>query len=127
MTRNPRDLRVFHMADSLVESVYRATSGFPPEERFGLCSQIRRAATSVPGNIVEGCARRTEKDYIHFLVIALGSASELRYFLDLARRLGFIQQTQADPIDANCDELLRALQKLVSSLGGSTRRPKPKT
>ncbi|HJU83766.1 MAG TPA: four helix bundle protein [Holophagaceae bacterium] len=125
MTRDPKDLRVFQMADQLVESVYRATRGFPAEERFGLQSQIRRAAVSVPGNIVEGCARRSEKEYLHFLVIALGSASELKYFLGLSCRLGFLPKGDADPLDQTCADLLRALQKLVDSIGGSARRLTP--
>jgi len=125
MTRNPKELRVFGMADAVVLSVYRATQAFPPEERYGLQSQIRRAATSVPGNIVEGCARRSEKEYVHHLVIALGSASELRYFLNLSYRLGFMKAQDADSLDEHCAELLKALQRLVGSLAGSARRPTP--
>ncbi len=125
MTRNPRDLRVFGMADGLVLGVYRATQAFPAEERYGLQSQIRRAAASIPGNIVEGCARRSEKEYVHHLVIALGSASELRYFLDLAHRLGFMNPEEAHTLDGHCAELLKALQRLVDSLAGSARRPTP--
>lgn len=125
MTRNPADLRVFGLADGLVVSVYRATQGFPPEERYGLQSQIRRAATSIPGNIVEGCARRSEKEYVHHLVIALGSASELRYFLNLSFRLGLLPESDAKSFDATCAELLKALQRLVDSLVGSARRPTP--
>ncbi|HET8714519.1 MAG TPA: four helix bundle protein [Holophagaceae bacterium] len=125
MTRNPKELRVFDMADGLVLSVYQATGSFPPEERFGLQSQIRRAATSIPANIVEGCARRSEKEYVHHLVIALGSASELRYFLDLSQRLGFLESQEAAMLDERCSDLLKALQRLVDSLVGSARRPTP--
>ena len=125
MTRDPKELRVFQLADRLVLEAYQATQSFPEDERYGLRSQIRRAATSVPGNIVEGCARRSEEEYVHHLVIALGSASELRYFLTLAQRLGFIPRERALPLDDSCDELLKTLQKLVNSLAGSARRPTP--
>ena len=84
MSRDPTKLKVFKLADDLVPEVYRRTRGFPSEERYGLQSQIRRAGISVSTNLVEGCARRTTKDYLRFIEISLGSASEARYLLSLA-------------------------------------------
>jgi four helix bundle protein len=75
MARKHRDLLVWHRAIALVEKVYRLTESFPKYEQFGLSSQLRRAAISVPANIAEGAARSTRKDLLHFLVIARGSLS----------------------------------------------------
>jgi four helix bundle protein len=117
MSRDHSKLKVFGIADDLVVAVYRATTTFPKEERYGLVSQLRRAATSVPTNIVEGCARRTTREYVHFLETALASGSELRYLLDLSHRLGFLSNTDRDALDINCATLLRSLQRLIDSLG----------
>ena len=87
MSRNHEKLQTFHLADELAIRVYRETINFPASERHGLQSQIRRAAVSVPTNIVEGCARRSENDYLRFLDIALSSANETDYLLDLCFRL----------------------------------------
>jgi len=83
-------LEVFRLADALTMLVYRATRCFPREELFGLTAQMRRCAVSVPANIVEGCARRGDRDYARFLEIAFGSVRELGYFIDLAARLDYV-------------------------------------
>jgi len=110
---------VFKIADHLVGETYRRTQRFPDSERFALQSQVRRAAVSVASNIVEGCARPSKKDYMHFLSIALGSASEARYLVNVAGRLGFIAPEDASELEAQYDGLVRGLQSLVSALDSS--------
>ena len=120
MSRDPWKLKVFRLADELVVQVYRATRGLPSEERFGLQAQIRRAAVSVPANIVEGCARRTLRDYLHFVGIALGSASEVRYLVGVSQRLGFLDEGLATELTQGYSELVRGLQTLIGSLESRT-------
>jgi four helix bundle protein len=116
MSRDPRQLKVFIMADALVLDVYAVTRQMPIEERFALQSQIRRAAVSVPTNIVEGCARRSQRDYLKFLDIALSSASEARYLVSVATRLQFIETDAANRLSGAFSEVIRYLQGLVTTV-----------
>jgi four helix bundle protein len=83
------DLDVWKLSMDLVEDIYKLTYNFPSEEKFGLISQLRRAAVSVPSNIAEGAARKSDKEYIQFLYIALGSLAEIETQLLISKRLGF--------------------------------------
>ncbi len=85
--RDPKTLKVFEKANELARDVYLFTANFPSEEKFHLVTQIRRAAVSVPSNLVEGCSRASEKDFARFVEIALGSAMECEYQLGLAKYL----------------------------------------
>jgi len=113
--RDHRKLKAFELADSLVIEVYRTTRLFPNEELYGLVSQLRRAAVSVPTNIVEGCARRTKKDYLNFLGIAFASLRETGYLLDLSNRLGFMDDDRGAELSDLQSETARVLAALIRS------------
>ena len=114
--RDHRKLRAFELADRLALSVYAKTKSFPKEEQFGLTSQLRRAAVSIASNIVEGCARSSEADYIRFLDMAFGSVRELEYQLTLAARLGYMESNGAADLEEQADETARVLAGLLQSL-----------
>jgi four helix bundle protein len=113
--RDHRNLRAFELADQLALAVYQTTKTFPKDEIFGMTSQIRRAAVSVPSNIVEGCARNSNADFLRFLDIAFGSGRELEYQLSLATRLGYIDQGESQQLDAIVNELMKVLSGLIKS------------
>ena len=90
-----KDLDVWKKGIELVEQVYSMSSAFPDSERFGLTSQIRRAAVSIPSNIAEGAARKSDKELLQFLSIAIGSLAELETQYILAIRIGFVKEDEA--------------------------------
>src|SRR5210317_1219657 len=110
--RDHKKLRAFELADELVLLVYRITSGFPKEEQYGLTAQMRRTAVSVPSNIVEGCARDSQADYLRFLYVAFGSLRELHYQLSLSKRLGFLRNQDSSPLEAKIVETDKVLNGL---------------
>jgi four helix bundle protein len=116
MSRDHRKLRVFDHADALVLQVYRATADFPLEERYGLQTQLRRAAISTATNIVEGCARLSTREYVHFLNIANGSSAETGYLLDISTRLGMMPLTASTSLIERSALVTKELQVLISSL-----------
>jgi four helix bundle protein len=116
MSRDYRKLRVFAFADALVLEVYGATAKFPIDERFGLQAQLRGAAVSAATNIVEGCARRTTREYVHFLNVATGSAAEARYLLGVAQRLEMLPGEVHSRLGIRYTGLLKGLQKLITTL-----------
>ena len=116
MARDHRKLDAFKLADQLAIAVYQATAEFPASERYGLRSQLRRAAVSTPTNIVEGCARDSQGDYLRFLDIALGSAREALYLMSLAKRLSMLETVEASKIEALGERVAGSLVNLRRSL-----------
>ncbi len=114
--RSYRDLDVWQVGMDLVEGVYRLSVEFPADERFGLTSQIRRAAISIPSNIAEGHGRESTQDFIRFLRVAQGSLKEVETQAILALRLGQAPETQVDQVLALTDRLGRMIRGLVRSL-----------
>ena len=113
-----RDLLAWQKAVDLVELIYKLSEALPSDERFGLTSQIRRAATSVPANIAEGYGRHHRGDYVHHLSIANGSLKELETHLIVAGRLNYISREQARPaweMTQEVGKLLAALRKSLQS------------
>ena len=111
-----RRLSVWAKSHQLTLRVYAATRTFPHEERYGLTSQMRRAASSVPMNIAEGCGRGSDPDFARFVQIAMGSACELEYQLILAKDLGYLSADDSPKFDADVQEVKRMLASLLGKL-----------
>ena len=116
--RDHSKLRAFELADELVLLIYEVSKKFPKDEIYGLTSQMRRASVSIPSNIVEGCARETETEYIRFLEIAFSSLRELKYQWSLVVRLGYYENTKEIELK------LIETEKVLSVLLRSLRKPK---
>ncbi len=111
-----RDLRVWREAMNLTEGCYRFSSGLPRDELFGLTSQIRRAAVSVPANIAEGYGRESKGSYVNFLRTAQGSLKELETHLILTQRLKFGNIELAENLLSQCDAVGRMLHGLIRNV-----------
>lgn len=111
-----KELTVWQKSIALVTSLYKLTDTFPKSELFGLTSQLRRAAISIPSNISEGYARKHRGEYIQFLRIAFGSGSEIETQLIIAKELGFIDDSAYQEIQLQVAEVMRMLNKMISSL-----------
>ena len=100
----------------LVEDIYKLTASFPTEEKFGIVSQMTRAAVSIPSNIAEGAGRNSDKDFAHFISIAIGSLYELNTQIVLSERLGYINQIQSQELQKKLDNLQRKSVSFKSKL-----------
>ncbi len=125
------DLRVWQEAREIVNLVYRLTARFPSSERYGLASQMQRAAVSTMSNIAEGFERGTTKEFINFLYIAKGSNGEVRSQAYVALDLDYISQTECDDLIRRCDKLSRRIYNFIEYLkhtpfeGPKLREPGP--
>ena len=108
-----KNLEVYKLSIDFVTQLYACTATFPKEELFGLVSQLRRAAVSIPSNIAEGAARQGNKEYIHFLYIALGSKAELETQLIIASNLQFLSESNFQHLSEKVEEIGRLLSGLI--------------
>jgi four helix bundle protein len=111
-----RRLDIWRRAHGLVLEFYRESADFSPAEQYGLTSQLRRSAASVPANIAEGSGRRGDPEFARFCRIALGSASETRYHLILAHDLGHLSSETHVRLDREVDEIMRMITSLLGRL-----------
>lgn len=113
MDKAHKRLRVWQEAMELVKAIYDLTSQLPPEEKYGLASQMKRAAVSIPSNIAEGAARQGKKDSIQLFVIARGSLSELDTQLELCLKLHFFEESRLFPVHEQIDKVDALLSGLI--------------
>ena len=106
------ELKVWQRSHAAVLEIYRLTLRFPASERYGITSQLRRAAVSVPTNIAEGAKRSSRRDYAHFLNIAEGSLAETEYLVLLSRDLRYLPAAEAEPLSAELTEIMRMVAGL---------------
>jgi four helix bundle protein len=117
-----RELRVWGKGHELALAVYQTTAQFPREERYGLTSQMRRCAVSIPANVAEGCCRTGDPEFARFAQIAMGSASELRYYCILAHDLELFGQGDYKRLEEMVNEVQKMLASLIKTLR-SNRQP----
>lgn len=120
-----QELVVWQKAHQFALAVYHASAGFPGDERFGLTSQVRRSAVSIPANIAEGSARPGETEFRRFLGIALGSATELEYHLILSKDLGYLSPETHERLDTSLAEVKRMLVAFCRRLQDGPPPPRP--
>ena len=111
-----RDLQVWHKAHQLTLAVYRSTSTFPRDERYGLTTQLRRSSSSIAANLAEGCGRNGDAELARFCSIAMGSASELEYHLLLAKDLNLLTAADHTMLTDQATEVKRMLTGLLQKL-----------
>ncbi len=111
-----RDLKVWNKAHLLTLDIYKATFSFPKDELYGLTSQMRRSASSIPTNIAEGCGRGSDAEFLRFLFIAMGSANELDYQLLLASELNFLHKEIYSTLNSDIIELKKMIASLINKI-----------
>lgn len=115
-----KKLKVWQKSHQLALAVYKSTAAFPAQERYGLTGQLRRASTSIPANIAEGCGRGTDNELDRYVRISLGSSTELEYHLLLARDLGHLSRSDYDLLSTATLEV----QSMLAGLSRTVKRPR---
>ena len=110
------EMPVWQLADEIVEDIYKLTESLPKREDYALCSQLRRAAISITGNIAEGFGRGHAKDKINFYFFSLGSSFEVRSHLFSGRRVGYFTNEQIEKVNQKCLKVIEALNKIIKGL-----------
>jgi len=123
MLKNYKELKVWQKAYQLCITIYKITKHFPKEERYGLTSQIRRSAVSVPSNIAEGYGRKTTQEYMQSLYIAYGSHCELETQIMISKDLGYIKSDDFQELQQNIGDVERMLKALITSLRNKHLNP----
>jgi len=111
-----KDLIVWQKSMDLVVAVYRLTDNYPSSELYGLVSQMRRCAVSIPSNIAEGRRRNTRKDFKHFLITAYSSGAELETQVTISKRINFHEELDFDRTDSLLDEVMRMLNSMINKM-----------
>jgi len=117
--KNFKELIIWKKGIELVKAVYVLSKNFPSEEKFGMISQLTRAAVSIPANIAEGSSRNSEKDYARFMQIALGSAFEVQTYLVLAKEMNWITHEKIQAIELLLEEEIKMIHSFIRKLGGN--------
>ncbi len=123
MARDFKKIKAWQLADEMVIEIYKKTKNFPKEELYGLTSQLRRAAVSVPANIAEGSNREHKKEYLYFLYIAQGSISEVEYLLHLSKRIDYLNENEYQVIENLRIQTAKTLFGLIEYIS----EPEPET
>jgi len=121
MIREFKNIKAWQYADDLAVLVYTKTKSFPKEELYGLTSQLRRAAVSVPSNIAEEASREHKREYLHFLYIARGSVNETKYLIHLSNRLCYFKRNDYEELNKLGEEVSKTLYGLILSVRKETR------
>lgn len=114
--KNFRDLKIWSASHNLALEIYKITKDFPSEEKFGITSQLKRAALSIPTNIAEGSGRGSDSDFSRFLQIAFSSASEVEYLLLFCFELKFLNETEYFELSHNIVEIKKSISALIKKL-----------
>lgn len=114
--RDYTKIKAWALADDLAVEIYRLSRSFPADEKYALTSQLRRAAYSVPANISEGSGRRTTKDFVRFLDMAMGSVNEVRYFCHLANRLGYFDPGKYGAMRDQVESVSKCLASYIRAI-----------
>jgi four helix bundle protein len=114
--RSFKDLEIWQRSINLVENIYTVTRNFPKEEIYGLASQLRRAAVSIPSNIAEGFSRSSNKEYKQFLYISLGSCAEVVTQITIAQKLGYLEDGESNNLANEMEEISKMTMGLIKKL-----------